>query len=67
MDYREDSGTFHDKVAKAKGQRQVVYLDRGDVDTSMFTEPKLRSSHDSGKGVRIQVNPSCLAVRSDFD
>lgn len=56
MDYREDVWKFNDRVPRAKGERRVVYLDRSDVDASMFAAPpKLQSTFDSGKGVRIQV------------
>lgn len=56
VDYREDVGTFNEKVARAPNERRVVYMDRSDVDPSMFAAPKIRSSHDSGKGVRIQAS-----------
>ena len=55
VDYREDLGTFHEKTSRANGERKVVYMDRNDIDASIFAAPKIRSSHDSGKGVRIQV------------
>lgn len=62
MDYCEESGSFNDKVKGRKGERRVVYVKREDLDSSLFSSPKIRSKVDSGKGVRIQVHPTPLHI-----
>jgi hypothetical protein len=55
VDYSEEAASFNDKVRGPKGERRVVSIRREDLDSSLFSAPKIRSKVDSGKGVRIQV------------
>ena len=55
VDYSEEAGNFSERVKGSKGERSVKYIRREDLDSSLFSSPKIRSKVDSGKGVRIQV------------
>lgn len=55
VNYCEGGESFHERVPGPLKKRSVFYIDRENLDAALLSSPKVRSSHDSGRGVRIQV------------